>query len=369
MTRYEAQIGKGWKERGMAYVLVTRIRPGGMVDFGVFLVDLWCLGVKDGFSEMDVPEAEARNVVAERLPEDSLEAIHPACAKKLIEGAVAYAEALGFSPHREFRKLRRILSGIDASLCPTEFTFGHDGRPCFVAGPDDTDDRIDRVLGVLEARLGTDGFEFEDHAGGTDEDVAGLRKDLMAWLAAEPHEVPRFYFFSGLVTALHLCPHPVPPTKTFEILWPEGRDWKNQAELEAFTGRLMQYWNYIGERVQDNLAESSKPEDGGVNSGIVDVWETDLPNQKEGEAYDPLPYLASLMEWTGGFWRATEEWPEAWGNILSRRDLAPHWEIIRCWAGYQDEKNRRVVDAAAEEPIPRTLGSSLKAILHALRRP
>ncbi len=368
MTRYEAHIDKSWKEHGFAQVLVARIRDGGDTDFGVFLVDTWCLGVKDAFGESGVPVAVWRELVEERLPEAGREMIHPACARKLIEGAIAYAETLGFAPHRDYRKARRVLGGIEAAMCPTAFAYGRAGRPCFVPGPDDSEERIDRVLAILEARVGPEGFDYEELEGGED-DVAELRDALMNWLAAEPDDVPRFYFLSGLVTALQLCPGTVPPTKVFEVLWPEGRKWESQEELSEFTGLFMRYWNYIADRVADALeGEPFDAEDEEEFGDLVDIWQADLPEQEEGKDYDALPFLAAVIEWSQGFWRATEEWPEAWGDAFGRADLAPHWEIVRRWAGYLKEENRLVIDAASEEPVPRNLGRSLRALVLALRR-
>jgi hypothetical protein len=47
MILYEAYIEKGWKEHGLAYDEVVRTRESGLADYGIFEVDLWCLGVKD----------------------------------------------------------------------------------------------------------------------------------------------------------------------------------------------------------------------------------------------------------------------------------------------------------------------------------
>jgi len=134
MTRYEAYIGKDWKKLGMANVLVARIRPEKGVEFAVFLVDIFCLGVKDAMHEEGLSDDEFRRYLNERVGEHIREAIHPACAKKLIEGAIAYAENLGFSPHRDYRKARKVLSGLDAASCPETFLYGSSACPAMSAG-------------------------------------------------------------------------------------------------------------------------------------------------------------------------------------------------------------------------------------------
>ena len=364
MTRYEAYVEKNWQEMGLAHVLVARIRDDGTADFAGFLVDLLCLGVKDAFCDIGVMEANAMNFVHERLPEDFRERIHPACAKKMIEGAIAYAETHGFAPHRDYRKARKVLSGLDASLCPTEFTFGEDGKPCYVRGSDDDEARVERILSILEARYGPEGFTYVDieedaDENGDEDDSRAVREELMDWLNAEPESVPRFYEFSGLVTGLLLCPRVVSPLKINEVLWgPEGRIWADQDEAQEFADLLMEYWNLINDMILDCVAVDAPPD-----SSPVDVWEEDFA-EDEG-----LELAASLCAWATGFLRATKIEPASWQAALQRPDLAPHWEVLQWWAGFLEKKNRDAVEAAAHRTPPRTIGGSVTALTRALRQP
>jgi len=56
MTHHEAYVEKGWEEMGLAHLFVSRIREDGSSDFAMFLVDVFCLGVKDASFEADVSE-------------------------------------------------------------------------------------------------------------------------------------------------------------------------------------------------------------------------------------------------------------------------------------------------------------------------
>jgi hypothetical protein len=272
MTRHEAYIGRNWEGMGLAHLLVARIRADGDTDFAVFLVDLFCLGVKDVYFEAGVAESDLKEFVEERLPEDCRERLHPACAKKLIEGAAHYAQSLGFAPHRDFRKGRKVLSGLDATLCPRDFTFGREGRPCYIRGPDDSDERVNRVLAILEARCGADGFDYEDPSDEAEDDALAVREDLLDFLDAEPEEVPRFYEVSGLLTAMLICPTVLSPLKVFDALWgPAGREWKDQAEAGEFARLLMAYWNQLNDLVQDAI----RP-DAPADAPMIDVWDEDF---------------------------------------------------------------------------------------------
>lgn len=358
MSRYEAYISDGWEEHGMANVVVVRHRPDGAADFGVFIVDLYCLGVKDAMADLGVSEADVRDMVEEQLPPDFTRAFEPACAKKLIEGALAYAESLGFSPHRDFRKARKVLSGIDASTCQRSFTFGCGGKPCYIQGPNDSEERVDRILGILEARFGPDGFDYEL----LDEEEDGdfdPRLELMDFLEDEPPEVPRFFHVCGLITAMLVGPRMGSPLELDWAIWgPNGRRWKDPAEAQDYHETLFAYWNELNGRLDEALAPDAPAE-----MSVVDLHEGDIP-EGDGEA---MAYAAVMMEWCAGFLKATELWPGVWAEALSRPDLAEHWEMLGWWANITDGENREQMIAAAESNPSRTLNASAKAIARAVR--
>jgi yecA family protein len=357
VARYEAYIEKDWEKLGLAHLLVFRTREPGTVDFALLLVDLLCLGVKDAHFEAGVAESDLRTFIEERLPEGHREGFDPACAKKLIDGALAYAESLGFAPHRDFRKARKVLSGIDASACPREFTYGRDGRPCYVRGVDD-DTRVDRICAILTARCGADGFDYVDPSV-VDVDDRAVREDLMDWLEHGPDEAPHFHEISGLITAMLICPTVLSPLKIMEV-WadPKERVWESEEDAKVFLGLLMSYWNQLDDLVRDTLAPNAHPDD-----SMIDVWEEDLP--------DPATHREEMLwafsEWARGFHRATERWPEAWGDALTRPDLAPYWEVVSWWAGLDQRENQDRLLAAAQGEKPITFDQAVTALARALR--
>jgi len=160
---FQGWIGKDLDEQGMAWAILVRQRDAGWCELGVFLIDAWCLGVKDAYYD-ELPADETQALVDDQLPVDMREEIEPSCVRALVEGAAAYAQGLGFLPHRDYRKARRVFGSLKSTDCTRAFTFGRGGRPCFMAGPDDDEARINRVLAVLTARVGADGFDFLDTA-------------------------------------------------------------------------------------------------------------------------------------------------------------------------------------------------------------
>jgi hypothetical protein len=143
---------------GMQQVLISRALPNDRVAFALFLVDTYCLGVKNAMFDIASRE-EFELDFYEKLKEQlSLVTLKPACARKLVEGAVEYARDLGFPPHADYVKAKLIFGDIDASACPLVFEYGKDGKPLFVAGPYDNPSRCERIVRTLTHRCGADGF-------------------------------------------------------------------------------------------------------------------------------------------------------------------------------------------------------------------
>lgn len=145
---------------GIGDVLISRRGKGGLIAASVFLVDIFCLGVKNAIFDFMPPPMYEVTLIGLELSVKLIE-IPPECARKLVEGAVAYAEDLGFSPHPDYRIACQIFGDIDSNACETSFEFGYDGKPLYISGPHETPGDIERILNQLERRCGPGGFEYE----------------------------------------------------------------------------------------------------------------------------------------------------------------------------------------------------------------
>jgi len=146
-----------WTE-GMGSVGLSRKLPSGLVAVGTFLVDRYCLGVKDAMAAV-LPAPIYESKVIRGLP-GGAKPMAPATVRRLVEQAVAYAASLGFHPHPDFHKARIIFGDIDPAQAEEEFAFGKDGKPLFIAGPYDTPERCRQVMRTLERAVGPDGYHF-----------------------------------------------------------------------------------------------------------------------------------------------------------------------------------------------------------------
>jgi hypothetical protein len=154
-------IAKTLFERGIGTVWLSRRLPTGRVAFAGFLVDTYCLGVKNAFG--NIVDADEYGTTLEHILGsvfESMQREHPACARKLLEQAVAYAEDLGFKPHKDYKIYKIIFGDADPSTCAVPFVFGKNGKPFYITGPNDMPALQRRILAQLEKRCGPGGYHY-----------------------------------------------------------------------------------------------------------------------------------------------------------------------------------------------------------------
>ena len=162
----EAFVAANLFELGLGHVVFARFRRGD-VELGVFLVDVYCQGVKDAFYTRVSEERYDTEVLNRLLPAADRKTIDPPSARKLVEGAVAYAQGLGLAPHPDYKAGCRVFGGTNAAESTTSFTFGKGGKPFYIQGRYDSFEKALRMMNQLRARCGNDGFDFLVHANET----------------------------------------------------------------------------------------------------------------------------------------------------------------------------------------------------------
>lgn len=139
---------------GLTGAIVAREHRNRKLSACGYLVDAWCLGVKDALG----PRVGDRYGLRELLDMYSLTFGAPLLeapidlAQQLVLGAVDYARSLGFEPHPDFEPARGHLGDWDGR---SAIRFGRNGKPYFVDGPHDDPKR---VLSTLERSVGRGNF-------------------------------------------------------------------------------------------------------------------------------------------------------------------------------------------------------------------
>ncbi len=141
---------------GLGSVMIVR-RDRGRFLTSVFLVDYFCLGVKDvvhrkisGSDKLRLLQETSFGLFDEAPEEISLQQ-----AQSIVFGAIDYAHSLGFEPHRDFAAAKGNLGDRPDSLLPLEF--GRNGQPFYFQGPHDNSSKI---IATLNQSVGQGNYKY-----------------------------------------------------------------------------------------------------------------------------------------------------------------------------------------------------------------
>ena len=158
---HEALRSANLFDSGCGYLVASRFKADGRVEAGFFLLDVFCLGVKDaGFDQFSGIADYQEGLIDRLFPDGNSLRMTPEAARKLTEDAISYARGLGFSPGADYKKASRVFGGITTANCVDQFVFGQDDKPLYIQGPSDSPARVERILRALEARCGEDGYHY-----------------------------------------------------------------------------------------------------------------------------------------------------------------------------------------------------------------
>ena len=145
---------------GIGELVVARRIPNGNIAMSAFVLDVFCLGVKDAmFMQLSENDYEHIKEKMSASGDRNFEKLHQSCTKKLLDGLVDYAKELGFAPHPDYKNANEIFGSIDASVCPVKYTYGKDGKPFYMNGPYESLAEIQRIINTLTEKCGVGGFE------------------------------------------------------------------------------------------------------------------------------------------------------------------------------------------------------------------
>ncbi|MFK8005099.1 MAG: hypothetical protein AB8H03_01955 [Saprospiraceae bacterium] len=149
-----------WEESGITQIIVARQKPNGAVLAGFYVVDIFCLGIKNTMFQLFGLEDDYRDFIDMNLSENGgMIEIEPQLAFNLIYGAREYAEDLGFDPHQDFKLTEYILPDVE-DVEYMDIEFGKDGKPFYMSGPFDN---VDKILNTLSKNVGAGNFEYATH--------------------------------------------------------------------------------------------------------------------------------------------------------------------------------------------------------------
>ncbi|MEO1761630.1 MAG: helix-turn-helix transcriptional regulator [Cyanobacteria bacterium J06629_18] len=157
----ENNIKKGVKNdddiaRGLGLVVISRVARYNQITVCSYLLDIWCLGVKDTIPPRTIDKIkfqEFAEALFDPFPGEP-HLVSLGVAQGMIFSACEYAENLGFQAHKDFEKSRSHIGEWDRKI---RIECGRDGKPCYVDGPHD--DPI-KIMRTLRENKGEGNFDF-----------------------------------------------------------------------------------------------------------------------------------------------------------------------------------------------------------------
>jgi hypothetical protein len=149
-------VMEGWQAVGLVPVVVARLPAPDQVIYGSFVVDIFCLGVKNanwnaglGLKQF---YAELPRLCADRPLE-----CPPDLAHEIIYGAIEFARKYGFEPHPDFSDARQVLDPPEMHSSRQRVEFGRGGKPFYIPGPYDN---VKAILEKLERTAGPGNYDY-----------------------------------------------------------------------------------------------------------------------------------------------------------------------------------------------------------------
>ena len=110
-------------------IMVVRQHKQGTFTYGSFLLDRWCIGVKDAMWNVYVDNVDLDELLNHyKRHLDIFEEIDYVEAHNWVYGAIAWAEDAGIHPHKDFNIAKYILEEDDDNVELIEYDFGLDGE-------------------------------------------------------------------------------------------------------------------------------------------------------------------------------------------------------------------------------------------------
>ncbi len=156
---YECRINSDWKESGLANIIVARCHSNGNVTACSYLVDTYCLGVKDSVFFFSRSAQEYQELIEYYNEQFQFDKVDYALVHNIILAAEEYAEELGFMPCKIYQQTTRFMLDEDNDdIELMEIECGIDGQPALIFTGEEDVATINRLKARLEAKVGAGNY-------------------------------------------------------------------------------------------------------------------------------------------------------------------------------------------------------------------
>jgi hypothetical protein len=154
----ECWISDDWeKGSGLVQIILTRQQPNEKLCCGVYLVDKYCLGLKNTFAKVNLSVDRYKAVYDRIASRQALTQCPIDLAHQMIYQAIDYAARFGFEPQSDWAQSQYILEPRGQLKERYKLKFGQNGKPLFIPGPYDD---AKKILKQLEQTAGPGKYDY-----------------------------------------------------------------------------------------------------------------------------------------------------------------------------------------------------------------
>ncbi len=179
---YECVINADWQESKSVLLTVARKHTTGNITACYYYIDLLCLGVKDThfiFNHLDIDYESAKNKMYEDFESETIDYT---LAHNIVYASIEFADEFGFKPHKDFTSVTRFMLEEDSDEIELiDVECGKNGKPLYVRGPYETEQRANQIISQLEKTAGPDKYSFISKADNfSEDDFDEMDDDILA---------------------------------------------------------------------------------------------------------------------------------------------------------------------------------------------
>lgn len=104
-------------------IVLARGATPNLIALSSFLIDVFCVGIKDVMFKSVEPEVFEMYMAATDAGSPTAP-VDPSYARKLLRDLAAWSQSIGFAPHPDFAAVERIFGDVSADASDAVFWFG-----------------------------------------------------------------------------------------------------------------------------------------------------------------------------------------------------------------------------------------------------
>lgn len=133
---------RDWREHGMGSIYCLRTQPGGGYALASFLIDFWCLGLKDAWGRLDLAMEEFRDLCTRSKEGGNvLVRIEPERARQVLGAAIRFARDNDFRLPARYERWTALVGEVNSQDADVS-DFGKDGKLYYVGPKEDLRQRL-----------------------------------------------------------------------------------------------------------------------------------------------------------------------------------------------------------------------------------